>query len=148
MPPWCQLSQIRCHFCLIHFCTVTGRAPKCKLISPLIGADPRMVALAPPDTAGGEAGRRGAPISRIPHYRSTATSGRSTALLSAFPGFLFKMTRRGEENENPQRNPGGELSEGISQDMRDFPRCQFLLKNLSAGQQGRDFSFLSLPWKE
>ena len=54
--------------------------------------------------------------------------------MSAFPGFLFKMTCRGEENENSQQNPGGELFEGISQDIRGFPRCQFLLRKLGEGR--------------
>ena len=84
MPPWCQLSQIRCHFCLIHFCTVTGRAPKCKLISPLIGADPWMAALAPPDAAGGEAGWRGPPsvASLITGPRQPREEARPHCLLS------------------------------------------------------------------
>lgn len=44
------------------------------------------------------------------------------------------MTCRGEENENSQQNPGGELFEGISQDIRGFPWRPFLPKHLGAEQ--------------
>lgn len=56
------------------------------------------------------------------------------------------MTSRGEENENSQQNPGGELFEGISQDSRGFPpRARFLpMHLLGAGQGGGGGCLLSL----
>lgn len=64
--------------------------------------------------------------------------------LSAFPVSLLEMTSRGEENENSQQNPGGELFEGISQDSPGLPRCRFLPMRLGAGQGAHLISLLAV----